>query len=329
MRGAVREKRPAVEWPTLGLIAGVYTAFGLTTWLYDSLPLWIFLLLAVYLGGFYGHLQHEVIHGHPTRSRRLNAALVFPSIWLWIPYEIYRSNHLAHHRDRHLTCPEQDPESFYLTPAAWARLGRLGRAYRLAMNSFAGRLLLSPPRSLLLVWSEGAGALLRGDRRALAIWAGHLAAMALPLTWACLVCGVPLWAYLLGFVYGGMALSAMRSFLEHRAAPRVEERICVVESGRFFSFLFLYNNLHIVHHRHPGLAWYRIPARWRAERAAFLAENGGYYYSGYAEVMARYLLWPKEPPVHPGLPAEPAGEGPAPATRPAALAAGDLATQMQ
>jgi fatty acid desaturase len=63
--------------------------------------------------------------------------------------------------------------------------------------------------------------------------------------------------------------------------------------------MFLNNNLHMLHHAEPGLAWYRLPARYRAERARLLAANGGYLMRGYAEVFARYLLWPKERPVHP------------------------------
>ncbi len=296
-----RRRRP-IEWPTLALVIGVYLAFGLLTWFHADIPLWLFLPLAFYVAGSYGHLQHEVIHGHPTRNRRLNAALIFSSIWLWIPYPVALGTHLAHHRDQNLTCPEEDPESFYVPPQAWARMSRLQRGFRIAMNSLAGRLILSPPRSIYLVWSDWLGRLAKGGRSDLSVWLWHLLAMALPLAWACWICGLPLWLYLVGFAYGGAAASAMRSFLEHQAVPNVGERICVVESNLFFSFLFLYNNLHIVHHKHPGLAWYRIPARWQAERAAYLALNGGYYYRGYGEVLRRYIFTPKESPIHPGMP---------------------------
>ncbi len=295
-------RRRSIEWPTLALIAGLYLAFGLLTWFHAALPLWLFLPLAVYLAGLYGSVQHEVIHGHPTRSRRLNALLIFPSLWLWIPYQTSVRLHMTHHRDQYLTCPDRDPESFYVTPQAWAGMGRLERGYRIAMNSFAGRLLLSPPRSILLVWGDWLGRLARGDRSDLSVWLWHLVAMAIPLVWACWICGLPLWLYLVTFAYGGAAASAMRSFLEHQAVAQVGERICVVESNLAFSFLFLFNNLHVVHHKHPGLAWYLIPARWRAQRKSYLALNGGYFYRGYAEVLRRYLVTPKEWPVHPGLP---------------------------
>ncbi len=319
--GAVKARR-RLEWPTIGLIVGVYLGFALVTWFYVSLPIWLFLPLAVYIGGLYGHIQHEVIHGHPTSNSRLNAALIFPSIWLVFPYDLARRLHLTHHRDHDLTCPARDPESFYVTPQDWARMGRIQRGFRIAMNSFAGRLILSPPRSVVLIWGDWLRRLCKGDTSDLGTWMRHLLAIAIPLGWAVGVCGVPFWAYLLGFAYGGAAIAAMRSFLEHQAAPEVGERICVVESGRFFTFLFLGNNFHAVHHSHPGLAWYRIPARWRAERAAYLTRNGGYYYRGYGEVVRRYLVRPKEWPVHPGMPEREERNGGRSGLAPAMLAGG-------
>ncbi len=295
-------KRFRIEWPTVVLIAGLYLAFGLLTWFHAAIPIWLFLPLAIYLGGLYGHVEHEVIHGHPTSNRRLNKVMIFPSIWAWIPHPVSHRMHMTHHRDQYLTCPEKDPESFYVTPEAWAKMGPMERGLRIAMNSFAGRVLLSPARSIFLVWSGGLARLAKGDRSDLSAWLWHIPAIALPLGWACWISGLPFWLYLVGFVYGGAALSAMRSFLEHQAVAEVGERICVVESGLFFGFLFLFNNLHIVHHKHPGLAWYRIPARWRAKREAYLALNGRYYYRGYAEVVRRFLITPKESPVHPGMP---------------------------
>ena len=45
-----------------------------------------------------------------------------PSLWLWLPYTLYRRSHLEHHATPVLTQPGRDPESFYLPPATWARL---------------------------------------------------------------------------------------------------------------------------------------------------------------------------------------------------------------
>src|SRR3546814_3303224 len=112
--------------------------------------------------------------------------------------------------------------------------------------------------------------------------------------WSSDVCssdlGLPLWQSLLLFVYPGIALSLLRSFLEHRARPEVGERSVIVEAGPVTALLFLNNNLHLVHHDKPGLPWYRIPGFYRQRRALFLASNGGYYFKGYREVFRRYLL---------------------------------------
>jgi fatty acid desaturase len=48
------------------------------------------------------------------------------------------------------------------------------------------------------------------------------------------------------------------------------ERIAIAESNTLMGVLYLYNNLHLVHHGAPTLPRYRIPAR-RAQRAEMLA----------------------------------------------------------
>src|SRR3546814_17450489 len=103
----------------------------------------------------------------------------------------------------------------------------------------------------------------RGDTRHAAAWALHAAGVALVLLWVIAVCGLPLWQYLLLFVYPGIALSLVRSFLEHQARPAVSERSVIVESGPLMRLLFLNNNLHLVHHDKPGLPGYRLPAFYR------------------------------------------------------------------
>ena len=65
------------------------------------------------------------------------------------------------------------------------------------------------------------------------------------------------------------------------------------------SLLYLNNNLHSVHHCKPGIAWYRLPAHWRVQRDEVLAANGGYHYSGYAEIIRRYAFTSREPVVWP------------------------------
>jgi fatty acid desaturase len=289
----------SVEWPTVGLLGALYGGWLALVWFHDTLPLPAWLVLAGLVSALWGSAQHELIHGHPTRSRQVNAALGTPPVWLWLPFERYRRTHLTHHRDERLTDPLDDPESRYLTPASWDRLGPVGRALVTAQATLAGRLALGP------FWAVGHflrgewRAVRRGDRVTARIWAWHLLWVALLLGFAVGVAGLPLWQYLLGFVWVGTAVALIRSFAEHRAHETPECRTAIVESRSAFAFLFLNNNLHLAHHRWPGVAWYRLPALYRAHREELARANGGLIYRGYRDVFRRFLLRPHDLPVHP------------------------------
>lgn len=292
-------RKTSVEWPTIGLGLFIYGGFGLVTWHYHALPWWLSAAIGIYLIAWHGSLQHEVTHGHPTASRGLNEAFVFPSLWLWIPYGLYRSAHLKHHCDAKLTDPLEDPESCYLTPRQWAETGRAARILYLVNNCFLGRLLFGPA---LCIWRLYKGEILqlcRGNGQNLRIWGLHALSSALVLYWVILVCRIPPAAYLALFVYPAVSLSLVRSFAEHRAHPDAQQRSVIVESRGLMALLFLNNNLHALHHAEPGLPWYRLPAVFKTRRGELLTANGGYRFSGYGEIMLRYLLWPKEHVRHP------------------------------
>ncbi|WP_375596152.1 fatty acid desaturase [Algihabitans albus] len=288
-----------LEWPTLAVAAAIYGGFGLVTWYHAALPWWGELLLGSYLIAWHASLQHEAVHGHPTNRGWLNRLIVLPNLWLWLPYEIYRDTHLRHHRDHWLTDPVEDPESYYIAPARWTLLGGVQRALLRARNTLIGRLLLNPFFCVIGFYRREAQRLLQGEPRRLRIWALHGFAVALVLGWVIAVAGLPLWQFLLLYVYPGIALAHLRSFLEHRAHPEVGGRTAIVETGPLLSLLFLNNNLHAVHHAQPRLPWYRLPAVWRRDRAAILAANHGYHLPSYGEILRRWAFTPKESPVHP------------------------------
>lgn len=296
-RGAAKQPT-LVEWPTLGLAVLIYGGFALLTLNYHSLPWWVVLPLGGYLVAWHGSLQHEVVHNHPTASPGVNEALVFPSLWLWMPYRIYRDSHLKHHRNEYLTDPFEDPESYYVTPAVWSAAGPLGRAFLVVYNTFAGRLLLGPAYCVLRLCIDEARRLIRGDGRNLLPWLLHLLGIIPVLYWVIAVCRIPLLEYVLFFAYPGLSLTLLRSFLEHQARDGVGERTVIVDAEWPIGLLFLNNNLHVLHHERPGLAWYRLPKVYGEQRERLLAENGGYHYRGYWEIALRYLFWPKEWPVH-------------------------------
>ena len=295
-----RRRLPArTELPTLLIALVIYGGFAALTWFHAALPWWLLLPLGAYLVAWHGSLQHEVTHGHPFPSALANELLVLPSLWLWIPFRLYRESHLAHHDDARLTDPLEDPESYYLDAAAWAAAGPLTRAFLRVHNTLAGRLLFGPLRCLHVFAKAEAARALRGDTSHAKAWALHLIGVALVLGWVMGICQMPFWQYLALFVYPGISLSLVRSFLEHQARPEVAERSVIIEAGPLMSLLFLNNNLHLVHHDKPGLAWYRIPALYRKRRALFLASNGGYFFKGYGEVFRRYFFRAKEQPLHP------------------------------
>lgn len=292
-------RRARIEWPTLAVAVAVYSGFALATWYHAAIPLWLLPVVGGVLVAWQGSLQHETVHEHPTRVRWVNRLIGLPTLMLWLPWGIYRDTHLRHHVDSRLTDPLEDPESFYVTPQQWARMGRLRRGWLWAQNTLAGRLVLGPLRIVPGFLRDEVCMLARGDRRHLRHWLWHLPAAGLLVAWVGVVCGMPLWLYALTFIYPGTALMLLRSFLEHQAAEEVGERTAIVEAGPLMSLLYLNNNLHAVHHARPRTPWYRLPAHYRAHRDRVLAANGGYRYTSYARIAAAYLFRAKEPPVHP------------------------------
>ena len=133
-----------IEGPTWLVAAAVYGGWLALTWYHHALPWWLVLPLGGWLVGWHGGLQHEIIHGHPTRRPWVNTALAMTPIALWLPFPLYRSRHLLHHATPHLTDPMADTESFYLEPARWQRLGPGGRFLLRVHNTLAGRLLFGP-----------------------------------------------------------------------------------------------------------------------------------------------------------------------------------------
>ncbi len=296
---AAARRRPAVDWPTVWVGAGLYGAYGLLTWFHHALPWWLVLPLGGYLVALHGSLQHEAVHGYPFRSRFWNTAFVFPSLWLWLPYLHYRHTHLLHHRNERLTVPGEDPESIYVSAETYAHMQPLHRAYRQAMTTVAGRLVLGPPYFAVRVWWEMSRKLRAGDWDYMRQWFIHIPAVAIVLLWVVAVCDIPLWQYVLLYAWPGVSLTVLRSYLEHQARAEVGHRTVIIETGPIMSLMYLNNNLHALHHLEPAAPWHQRPRRFRERRNEVFAWNGGYRYRGYGEVVLGHFLRPKEPLVHP------------------------------
>ena len=258
----IAEERPTakvtqylvIEWPTIWLTLGCYTAWLASGMMYAGagpivLPL---LVMAIAL---HSSLQHEAIHGHPTRSAAWNEALVCLPIGLLMPFRRYRSLHLSHHDDGPLTDPRVDPESFYLTADDYRRVPSPLRTLLGWNNTLVGRIIFGPAISTIGFFvSEIRTALRSSGAEALALrraWALHglgLAAVAAIIHFAF---AMPAYVYL-GATYAAMSILAVRSYCEHQWAEAPDGRTVIVESP-LLGWLFLNNNLHLVHHKHPGL----------------------------------------------------------------------------
>lgn len=290
------DRRP-VEWPTLAMLAATYATWALGTTVLAGLSPWLAVPVVTLAVAQFSSLQHEALHGHPFDSARLNAALVFPALTVLVPYERFRDTHLAHHHDPILTDPHDDPESNYLDPAVWARLPGWLRAVLRVNNTLAGRILLGPLIGTVAFARADWAAVRAGDRAVRRAWALHGLGLVPVAAW---IWAAPMsgGAYLLA-AYLAHGLLKIRTFLEHRAHDLARARTVVVEDRGPLALLFLNNNLHVVHHMHPTVPWYRLPALYRENRDHYLRRNGGYRYAGYAEVFRRHLWRAKDPVPHP------------------------------
>jgi fatty acid desaturase len=288
----------SVNWRTVCVAGHILGGFALWSVYFTSLPLWVAAPSGSLLLTWYGSLQHETIHGHPTRSRRINGLIGGLPLSLWVPYAIYRQTHIQHHRHsgRRLTEVGHDPESFYLPPGRLARVGPVRHFVLQANCTLLGRLTVGPAIAIATFWNEEFRKAYR-DRRRQRIWIGHALASAAVLVWLSVVCHVPILTYVLLVVYPSISLTHLRSFAEHRADDHSQLRTNVVEAHPFWALLFLNNNLHVAHHSHPHVPWYDLPEVWRGMRQGNV--RLGRIFGGYREVAREYLLRPFITAEHP------------------------------
>lgn len=286
-----------MEWPTLGLIAVAYALWiaGISL-VWQALPAAGFAAMVVGIV-LHSSLQHEVLHGHPFRLRLANEALMFLPLGMVYPYGRFRDTHLAHHRDERLTDPYDDPESNFMDPAVWARLSPAMRRLLRFNNTLSGRMLVGPAIGTVTFLRGDLAAIRAGVPGVLRDWLLHLAGLAL-VAWIVAAAPAPGWAAMAA-AYLAMSILKIRTFLEHRAHELARGRSVVVERGGVLGFLFLWNNLHAVHHARPNRPWYELPALWRAGRAEHLRRNDHYLYRSYGEIFRRHFLHAKDPVPHP------------------------------
>lgn len=288
-----------IEWPTIALAGLIYGGWLALTFFHAALPVWLTAALGAWFVAWHSSLQHELLHGHPTPWPSVNRAIGLVPLSLWLPYDIYRASHLAHHRKETLTDPQHDPESRYWRREEWSGLGRLRRFVVRLQTTLIGRLALGPALAVGGLFLREIKAARTDPRGSIAAWRTHFVGSVIVIVWIVDVCQMSFWFYLFAILYPAMSLSLLRSFAEHHAADASAERTAIVENARLFGLLFLFNNLHVIHHDHPELPWYLIPGRYRERRESVLQRNGGTVYDGYLDVARRFLFSPHHDPIYP------------------------------
>ena len=289
------------EWPTvamMGLCYGVWFAAGLYIW--PTYPIICLLVMSV-TAALHSSLQHETLHGHPTNKAWINELLVgiLPLAPAY-PFRRFKALHLRHHHDERLTDPYDDPESYYMDGRKWDEISAPLKFVLTINNTMLGRVVIGP---VLMVWGFIATEIklaIAGDRKVITAWALHIAGLVVLGAIMQSAFGLPFWLYVLTSGYLGMSIISVRTYCEHQAAGDINHRTVIVENSPL-SLLFLNNNLHVAHHSRPALAWYRLPAYYRTERAELIARNDGYMMHGYGEIFRRYFLTAKEPIPHPNM----------------------------
>jgi fatty acid desaturase len=302
MTGELNNRRggaPRVEWPTVLLTAGCYGAWaicGVVLW--PDYPVAAFILLTLVIA-LQSSLMHEASHGHPTRNAFVNELLVGLPVGLVYPYRRFKALHLRHHADERLTDPFDDPESYYRSLWKYEELPAWLKGLLKLNNSMVGRFLIGPAIANVGFFLTEAKLIAEGDRAVRRAWLHHAVGLAILAPIVLLAFETPVWAYLAA-AYLGQSFIAIRTFAEHQWSERPDGRTIIVERSPL-SFLFLNNNLHLVHHKMPTVAWYRLPQLFRERREEWMRLNDGYVYPNYFALLRAFAFRSKEPVVHPVL----------------------------
>jgi len=287
------------EWPTWLLIPAVYGMWFATLYWSHTLGLMATTLLLLLSCTWYMSLQHELVHGHPTRHRGLNKLLGFAPLAVWFPYTLYLESHLRHHNDAHLTQPGIDPETHYVSDEVWQRSGWFMRALFVHRKRFWGRFVFGPAMAISSVLDEAVTQIRDGNYKYVPMWSLHIAMLIGMLTAIQAWTDIAAWYYLLVVAYPALSLAMVRSYYEHRAAEDCKHRIAINEASLPMRLLYLNNNYHLVHHDMPTLPWYLLARVYRTDREAYIARSGGFRLGGYLELARRFGLTPVDAPVHP------------------------------
>ena len=176
-----------------------------------------------------------------------------------------------------------------IRPSPWLTVIALGVvviSWFILTKTVLGRFLLAAPLAI--------GRLARHEYRRLPqvwpMWLAHSAVTVLMLGFIAHYSALSVWHYLLLVTAPALSLASIRSYYEHRPHLQPEQRTVLNEASWPWAWLFLNNNLHLVHHDLPKLPWYLLPRVYRARREQWLARSGGFLVQGYGQLISRHGL---------------------------------------
>ena len=164
------------DWRTLIIATLVYIGWFASVFTHKQLPWWATFALLTWFGAWHLSLQHELVHGHPFRNSKLNAALASLSVTMWVPFLSFKRDHISHHNTT-LTHPQLDTESYYAIPEKWQNSGRLLRAIYWANRTLAFRLTVWSVFSAVQYFIADAWRAVRNVGNARAAWFLHIPAL--------------------------------------------------------------------------------------------------------------------------------------------------------
>lgn len=271
----------------MALVGACWAAIALMA----SIPVTI--LAIVVVGLLYAHLvelQHECLHHHAFRSRRLNRAFGFVcGIFLLSGYSHYRYAHLAHHAN--LGTPEnreffnyrfRDLDSVHGLLFAALHPGRYGEVLRAAWRT-------TTVRPVEPTWTR------RENRKVAVEYLGMCVVVVVAVV-ASIAAGLPE-LLLLAWVVPALLIGEPAHFLiempEHygldtQTDPDVESNTRTIEAGWLGRWYTNLNNLHTAHHRHTGVPMAQARRLHRATAESCLVVEPSYW-SFYRKVVGGQL----------------------------------------
>jgi fatty acid desaturase len=288
----------ALEWPTLGLYALTYSAYAVLTIYAADLPTALVIIFLSMTLALHSSLQHETLHMLEPRWPVFGYLIGAPALGLAIPYDRFRDQHLAHHVNEIVTDPYDDPESNYLADEVWVTLSPFTQAVLRFNNTLIGRIIVGPLVGQVSFVGNDLSAIRAGDNATLWGWVRFIPAVAIVLLWLFAFASISPLTYFTSS-YFALSILKVRTYIEHRAHEMAQGRSVIVEDRGPLALLFLNNNFHAVHHAHPNIPWYNLPAAFRAQRDKFLVQNNGYYFKNYLAVMRIFFCSEKDVVAHP------------------------------